>query len=231
MKILCISDTVDPIIYSPNISKRYADVDCVVSAGDLPLKYYEYIISSLNKPLFFVFGNHNLEHRNMFIRGNPYYGSLSPNYHHNGTVLPPFGGDYVDGEVCYDKRNNLIIAGLGGSRRYNTGSNQYTDREMFFRILRMAPRLLFNKMVHGRCLDILLTHAPPLGINDDIDPCHTGFKPLLTFMKWFKPKYLLHGHVHLDDLNAPRIVQYHGTTIINIYKNFILTDDELGIKK
>jgi predicted phosphodiesterase len=66
MKILCISDETDPLIYSKNIASRYGDVDLVLAAGDLPLKYYEFIISSLNKPLYFVFGNHNLEFLHQF---------------------------------------------------------------------------------------------------------------------------------------------------------------------
>lgn len=33
MKILCISDETDPLIYSKNIAKRYGDVDLVISAG------------------------------------------------------------------------------------------------------------------------------------------------------------------------------------------------------
>ena len=60
MKILCLSDQIDPLIYSVNIKERYQDVDLVISAGDLPMEYLEFIVSSLNKPLFFVFGNHNL---------------------------------------------------------------------------------------------------------------------------------------------------------------------------
>ncbi len=230
MKILCISDTTDPLVYSPNIAERYADVDCVISAGDLPLKYYEYILSSLNKPLYFVFGNHNLEHQHMFVSGNPYYGTVSTSYKEMAMAssLPPFGGDYIDGKVVYSRKNNLLVAGLGGSIRYNAGGNQFTDREMMLRILRMAPRLIWNRIRHGRYLDILVTHAPPLGINDDVDPCHTGFKAFLWFMDWFKPRYLLHGHVHMIDLNAPREIPYRSTKVINIYQNYILEDDELG---
>ena len=37
MKILCISDQIDPLIYSVNIKERYQDVDLVISAGDLPM--------------------------------------------------------------------------------------------------------------------------------------------------------------------------------------------------
>ena len=60
MKILCVSDEVDPLVYSPRIKERFGDVEFVVAAGDLPMDYLEFIVSMLNKPLFFVQGNHDL---------------------------------------------------------------------------------------------------------------------------------------------------------------------------
>ncbi|MDY0287865.1 MAG: metallophosphoesterase [Sphaerochaeta sp.] len=228
MKILCISDETDPLIYSKNIVSRYGDVDLVLAAGDLPLKYYEFIISSLNKPLYFVFGNHNLEYLHQFSTS-----ATTVQYGYTDSkgsmqLLPSFGGDFVDGKVVYDKRNKLIIAGLGGAMRYNKGKHQFTEREMSFRILKMVPHLLFNRLFRGRYLDILLTHAAPLGLGDDTDRCHQGFATFLTFMERFKPKYLLHGHIHLHDLNANRHTVYKETKIINVFQNYMLEDPSLG---
>jgi len=70
MKILCISDYVDQIIYSINIKKRFKDIDLILSSGDLPMYYLEFITSSLNKPLYFVFGNHNLDDMDFFNSKN-----------------------------------------------------------------------------------------------------------------------------------------------------------------
>jgi Icc-related predicted phosphoesterase len=44
----------------------------------------------------------------------------------------------------------------------------------------------------------------------------------LWFMRRFKPRYLLHGHVHLFDLNAPRISRYYETDVINIFSSYVL---------
>lgn len=99
---------------------------------------------------------------------------------------------------------------------------------MRVRIWHMIPHLVWNRIRYGRYLDILVTHAPPLGMNDDIDVCHQGFSSFLWFMRTFKPKYLLHGHVHLTDLNHPRQVIYGQTKIINVYRKYILDDPELG---
>jgi calcineurin-like phosphoesterase family protein len=227
MKILCIADETDPLVYSKNIATRYADVDAIIAAGDLPLKYYEYIISSLNKPLFFVFGNHNLEFLHQFTS------NAQPIMQYGYTdstmqVLPSFGGDFVDGKVLYYRKQDLIVAGLGGAMRYNKGKHQFTEREMFLRMLKMVPRLLFNRILHGRYVDILLTHAAPLGLGDDTDRCHQGFSTFLTFMQWFKPRYLLHGHIHLQDMNANRHHVYKQTQVINIFQSYILQDPKLG---
>ena len=61
MRILCISDQVDPLVYSPRMRERFKDVDLVLSAGDLPPEYLGFITSMLNKDMFFVAGNHDLD--------------------------------------------------------------------------------------------------------------------------------------------------------------------------
>ena len=47
MKILCISDNISPIVYSSKIRSRFSDVELGLSAGDINLEYYEFIISML----------------------------------------------------------------------------------------------------------------------------------------------------------------------------------------
>ena len=226
MKLLCISDATDTLIYSSIAPELYRDVDFVISAGDLPLRYYDYIQTMLRKDVYYVYGNHNLEDFGRMMKGSSdsfiYAGG------HDAHDMPIFGGHFLDGKCIYDKRRNLIIAGLGGSMLYNNGDSQYTEKQMQWRINRLIPRLIYNKKRYGRALDILITHAPPRGMGDGEDLCHKGFECFLQFMEKYRPKYLLHGHVHLDDINAPRISEYCDTKVINIYKNYILEDDTLG---
>jgi hypothetical protein len=214
MRLLCIADHVDPFIYSNGLKERYGNVDMVLSAGDLTLSYYDFIISTLNKPLLFVFGNHHLEHREAFrpVR-DPYH---EPEQNWTGAG----GATCLDGRVM--RRKGIVLAGLGGSIWYNGGENQFTDFAMFGNILRLLPGMLWHKVFHGRWLDILVTHAPPYGINDLPDPCHTGFKVFLWFMRTFKPRYLVHGHVHLYDRNATREMRYESTIIVNAYDHIVI---------
>ena len=220
MKILCISDQIDPLVYSVNIKERYQNVDLVISAGDLPMEYLEFIVSSLNKPLFFVFGNHNLN-------ALPYY---HKNLRNDGTQpflfensFEGYGSIYVG--FTTRREGNLLLAGVSGSIRYNSDIGQYTERQMKYRLLALLPRLIYNKLRYGRYLDIFVAHAAPFGIHDRPDPCHRGFKCFLWFIKKFKPRYFLHGHIHLYDLQEPRVATYDQTTIINVFSHYLLEFD------
>lgn len=219
MKILCVADHVDPLVHSTTAASRFTDIDLVLSAGDLPMEYLGFISATLNKRIFFVFGNHHLKHLDLFMRSASSMDPLSPELK-EPQFRNYFGSTCIEGKVR--RFENLIIAGLGGSRRYNSGRHQFTEIQMRLRILRMIPRLLWNRLVHGRYLDILLTHAAPRGINDRPDPTHVGFQAFVKFVDRFKPAYLLHGHIHLYDLNAQRTSRRGRTEIINTYDHYIL---------
>ncbi|MBN1897428.1 MAG: metallophosphoesterase [Spirochaetes bacterium] len=199
MKILLISDVISPVIYSSNLrdDPRFKNIDLVIGTGDLPFDYYDFIASNLNVPLLHVFGNHVLmedEKKPSFIN--------------------------LDNRVKITHRT--IIAGFEGSKRYNRGRHQYSEAEMKFKILKMIPRLIWNRIIHGRYLDILVTHAPPYGFGIPTDPAHQGFKIFLKFIERFKPKYVIHGHIHIYDSNRYRINEYKGAKIINAYNYRIL---------
>jgi len=214
LKILCISDQIDPQVYSPQIKERFADIDLILSAGDLPMDYLDFIISSLNKPLFFVFGNHHTEDLKHYKKlwntpeitvENEYMGCGAI---HLGSKIKAEGG--------------FILAGFGGSMRYNNGSNQFTEFEMFIEIIKIIPSLLWNRITRGRFVDVLLTHAPPKGIHDRKDKCHWGFKAYLWFIRTFKPKLFIHGHIHLYDLADVRCTKFNETTVINAFSHYVV---------
>ena len=227
MKILCVSDYMSSLIYSDQLKKRFNDVEIVLSSGDININYYEFIVSILNKPLLFVFGNHHLEEIDTY-RKNKTNVDVSE-YCENLKVEMLYktcnnGGIYIDEKI--KKIKGLIIAGLGGSMRYNDGLNQFSETGMLLKILKIVPRLLINKLIYGRYLDILITHAPPYGIHDQKDLCHRGFKSFIWFMKIFKPRYLIHGHIHLYDINKKRESKYLNTTVVNAYDHVVLNVEE-----
>ena len=59
MRILAISDTELPELGSRLTADRLADIDLVISCGDLPARYLTAIADIANKPVAFVPGNHD----------------------------------------------------------------------------------------------------------------------------------------------------------------------------
>jgi len=195
MRVLTVSDEVVDLLHGPAITRVARDVDMVVSCGDLPADYLEFIVSMLNVPLYFVMGNHG---------GGG-----------NDKVYPD-GCENIDMRVVEYK--GLLLAGLEGSMRYNVRPNfQYTEMEMRARVAALSPALVKNRVQRGRYLDILVTHAPPYKIHDGTDLPHTGFKVFKWFIDQYKPRYLLHGHKHVYDHREETVTQYGATTIVNTY--------------
>jgi Icc-related predicted phosphoesterase len=195
MRVLAISDVIVESLYSSAVREIARDVDFVISCGDLPSAYLEYIVSMLDKPLYYVMGNHG-------GRG--------------GQREYPEGCINLDGRVV--NHNGLLLAGLEGSIRYNAARRfQYTENEMRTKIIFLAHKLWLNRLRYGRFLDVLVTHSPPFGIHDGGDRAHQGFKCFLGFIDRYHPDYFLHGHVHLYDTRTVRQSVRGHTLIINTY--------------
>ncbi|GAB4222573.1 MAG: metallophosphoesterase [Spirochaetales bacterium] len=217
MKILCVADHVDPVVYSSTAKERFKDVDLVLSAGDLPMEYLGFLSATLNRPIVFVFGNHNLKSLTLFNRKISLYSSIDQ---FDLELQNTYGATYTGWKITRIK--GLLIAGLGGSMRYSDGENQYSEFQMYLKVFKLIPGLLWNRIRYGRYLDILLTHAAPFGIHDLPDLCHRGFKAFLWFMRVFKPRYLIHGHIHLYDINSKRIDRYYQTDVVNAYDHCVI---------
>jgi len=201
MRALIVSDKVEPKLHDSGIRERVGEIDLILGCGDLPFYYLEFLVSMLDKPCYFVFGNHGRE----------------VEYQGDGrAVYSPAGATNLHGHAV--REGSLLLAGLEGSIRYNNSSRfQYTETEMWNNIARLAPSLLKNRVRHGRWLDVLIAHSPPYGIHDQPDPTHTGFRSFLRFMQVFKPRYLLHGHIHIYRHDTVASTRYAMTEVINVY--------------
>ena len=112
----------------------------------------------------------------------------------------------------------LRVLGLGGSIQYSGGPHQYTEAQMARRIRRLRYRLW-----RAGGVDIVLTHSPARGYGDGEDYAHQGFECLLELVDKYRPRYLVHGHVHVNyGFQIPRVLQRGETTIINAYERYVL---------
>jgi len=189
MKILAISDIVVPELSDRMDARRFRDVELILSCGDLPPEYLSAIREKLDVPLFYVRGNHDIRYRSA-----PPVGCL--NIHQRRISF-----------------NGLRFMGLEGSRWYNGGPIQYREYQMRRMIWRMLPGLWL-----GGGVDIVVTHAPPLHINDAEDRCHRGFESFLKLIARFKPRVFIHGHIHAHFTDSSqRMTRVGETQVINTF--------------
>jgi 3',5'-cyclic AMP phosphodiesterase CpdA len=178
--------------------------DLVLAAGDLRWDYLEFVASSTDAPMVFVPGNHDPEIKR--ARWSPF-----TEYSLDGTSTNdprPYGALNADQQVI--EAAGLRIAGLGGCVRYKPGPHQYTQRQYDVR-----ARHLLRRARRGGPIDVLLTHAPPLGLGDGDDKPHEGIAALRPVIERLEPTWHLHGHVHPYGLQLP---DHHlgRTTIRNV---------------
>ena len=133
------------------------------------------------------------------------------------TQGEPGGCTCVDDEVYVWK--GLRIMGLGGSIKYNMrpDSYQYTEKEMSGRV-----RKLRRKAHKAGGIDLLLTHSPAAGLNDNTDHAHKGFECFNALLDEFEPQWFVHGHVHLNyDAKLPRVCTRGKTMVINATERYV----------
>lgn len=201
MRIMAFSDQVVDHLYHREVATRWPRLDLLFGCGDLPFYYLDFLSSAFDAPLLYVRGNHD---------AGPYMTSDGRNQ--TGVEC----GRDIHGQVIHEQ--GLLIAGLEGSMRYRPKARcMYSEEEMSWEIMKLLPSLLWNRIRYGRALDILVTHSPPYGIHDMPDRAHTGFKVFLTLMRWVRPRYLLHGHIHTRLNTDPQITRYEATTVMNVY--------------
>ena len=194
MKLLLVSDEESAFLWDYFQPGTLDGIDLILSCGDLKADYLSFLVTMGRAPLLYVHGNHDLNYVNH----------------------PPEGCDCIDGNLVTVK--GLRIMGLGGSRMYSRGPHQYTERQMEMRILRMKLKLM-----QAGGVDILLTHAPARGFGDQEDLAHRGFEAFLPLLDRYRPKYLIHGHVHKRyGSKMERVLHYGDTTIINASGRYIL---------
>ena len=105
MRALVVCDKVEPILYSAGIQQHVGKVDLVISCGDLPHYYIEFIMSMLGRPTYYVHGNH--------ARTVEYHAGSGNQWR---QMSEPLGA--VNLHMQTVKEGDLLLAGLEGCREY-----------------------------------------------------------------------------------------------------------------
>lgn len=129
--------------------------------------------------------------------------------HDSGMYFDPLGIKNM--HLSTFEYKGLVFGGFEGSVKYKDDpyAKMYTQ-EKATELLKDFPKV-----------DVLLTHCPPYGVNDEPEELpHQGFKALREYVEQKKPKYLLHGHTYPTADNI--VTKLGDTEIIYVYEDKII---------
>jgi len=194
MKILVIADQESKYYWDFFEKKKFEGIDLIISCGDLKSEYLTFLETMTSLPILYVHGNHDDHYKEK----------------------PPEGCICIEDKVYV--YNGVRFYGLGGAMKYKDGKHMYTERDMKHRVMRDTM-----KIKRKRGFDVLVTHAPAAGHGDAEDLPHHGFNVFVKLLDKYKPKYFIHGHVHMNyGVNVQREREYKDTKIINAYERYII---------
>ena len=183
IRILAVSDEPDPTLDSAVTRERLGKVDLVVGAGDLEPDYLSFVADAFHAPLRYIRGNHD----------------VGPTWSATRRALLP--EPMPDGKVIEEVGIRLV--GFSGSPIYNQRNMQVSSLGMWARVIGAWSAASRARPV------LVVTHAPPRGVNDDDDEAHRGFTAFRWLADRLEPPLWLHGHTALvrrgiDDRTAYR---------------------------
>lgn len=193
MKILTIADEPNEYLWGENVREALSGTDMIISCGDLPAEYLDYLATFTAAPVFYIHGNHD------------------KSYIEN----PPTGCVCIDGKLLTYK--GIRMLGLGGSILYNNESPfQYTQKQMRRRARKLTPTIYLHKG-----FDILVTHSGAFGTGDSDDRAHVGFEVFNELIDKWQPILFIHGHSHLNySTKNKRLAYRNKTQVINAFERY-----------
>jgi Icc-related predicted phosphoesterase len=228
LRLLAVADTRDRSLYEHFNHDRWAraGIELIVSCGDIPLDYLDFLVSTFNVPCFYVRGNHDTA-----------YGSTPP-------------GGCVNLNERLERYRGVRFFGLEGSRWYNGGPAQYSEGQFRWRamwagwqikqsggidvlVVHSPPRICPLAEKHCRCIEPPPgEEAVPLGQACRLDPSrqqwdmadlpHRGSGALRGLIERVQPRLCLHGHTHLGYGLRPRELQIGRTRVIDAFGHVVL---------
>jgi uncharacterized protein len=196
IRLLAVSDEVDPALESLRTRDAMGAIDLLVGCGDLDPPYLAFLADAFGVPTLYVRGNHDV--------GAAWSAT-------GRQVLPE---PMVDGRIASE--DSLHLVGFSGSPRYaargrDGAEQQVSSLAMWWKVLSAWPRLA------GASPLLILSHAAPRGLNDAPDHAHRGFASFRWLAERLRPPLWLHGHTSLVRRGVDaRTVTHRGTLFVNV---------------
>lgn len=105
----------------------------------------------------------------------------------NHDSINPFPEPIVDLHRTSNIFMGVTFGGLNGAWKYKPRGYYLYEQSEVEEYLATFPGT-----------DIFLSHNSPRGIHDRNDGIHAGFEGLTSYIARAKPKFLIHGHLHMN---------------------------------
>ena len=134
--------------------------------------------------------------------------------HDSGNYMPELGIANMHRAIA--DIDGLRFGGFEGCVRYkeNPDAIMYTQDE---------ARLLFSNFPP---VDVMITHCPPRGVNDEEEIAHQGFDALRDYVLTHRPRLLLHGHTYPTEETMVRTLGDTTITYVHRYAVVELPDGD-----
>lgn len=189
IRILAVSDVLEPTLVDKRNRSAVAPVDLIVGCGDLDCDDLAFIADAFDAPLIYVYGNHDSDERWKRCVG------LCPDAIQSTAIL---------------RRVGLSMAGLTWPGRRGKGGNR-SEKTAW----RQALRLAMHRIGHLEPL-IVLSHVPPRDAGDvRSDAYHRGFKGYRWALERIEPTLWLHGHTPMAAATEWKM-RVGNSTVVNV---------------
>jgi len=191
IRLLAVSDVVDPALEHSINRERLGRIDAIVGCGDLEPTYLGFLGDAFGVPIAYVRGNHDHGgHWSETAGKAPQYLTSGRLVEVGGVTVAPFEWP-----------------GLRSDRAMRDEWTAWRD------VIR-AWRSLFLRRLRGRGSPVLvLSHAPPRGVGDhEANRYHVGYAAYRWLLDRLRPPLWLHGHVNQATIASWE--ERHGPSVV-----------------
>jgi hypothetical protein len=211
IRLLAVSDAVDPALDHVVNREAIGRVDAIVGCGDLEPSYLGFLADAFGAPVVYVRGNHD--------RGGHWSESLT----HAPQPLPSGRPIDVGGITIVP----FEWPGLEHDQAMRDEWRAWLD------VIR-AETGLIRRRLGGRSEPVLVvSHAPPRGVGDAAaDPYHVGYGAYRWLLERRQPPLWLHGHTTpasvvdwRDVLGPSTVANVTGSILVELVPPGAVPDD------